>query len=452
VTSILDAVTLRSSPALAAGLIDAVGQSASAEVGPAMTRRYPTWPPSTRTAALRVLLAKADWTRALLDAVEQGAVPLGELALDQKQALAAHPDAKIAARAKGLLAKGGGLPNPDRQKVIDEFLPLTKKTGDAANGKAMFTKHCAACHMHTGEGNRIGPDLTGMAVHPKDHLIVDILDPSRSVEGNFRLYQVALQDGKVLNGMLASETKTTVELIDSQAKRYVLLREDIDSLTASPKSLMPDGFEKQMSPKELTDLLEFLTKRGKYLPIPLDKAATVVSTKGMFYREDDPAQAINLRDWKPRTVEGVPFVLVDPHGDKIPNMIMLNSPNGDVSNKMPKSATVTVNSAAKAIHILGGVSGWGYPLGTRGSTSLKVRLVYEDGKTEEHELKNGEHFADYIRRTDVPGSKFAFNVGGRQIRYLTITPGRPNVIKQIEFVKGDDRTAPIIVAVTVEGS
>ena len=32
-----------------------------------------------------------------------------------------------------------------------------------------------------------------------------------------------------------------------------------------------------------------------------------------------------------------------------------------------------------------------------------VRLHYADGKTEDHELKNGVHFADYIRRVDVPG-------------------------------------------------
>ena len=80
-----------------------------------------------------------------------------------------------------------------------------------------------------------------------------------------------------------------------------------------------------------------------------------------------------------------------------------------------------------------------------------VRLHYEDGKTEDHELKNGEHFADYIRRVDVPESKFAFSLRGRQqIRYLAIQPQRKEAIKQIEFVKGADDTAPVVMAVTVE--
>jgi hypothetical protein len=81
---------------------------------------------------------------------------------------------------------------------------------------------------------------------------------------------------------------------------------------------------------------------------------------------------------------------------------------------------------------------------------MTVRLHYEDGKTEDHELKNGEHFADYIRRVDVPGSKYAFGLQGKQIRYLVITPRRTETIKQVEFVKGPDDTAPVVMAVTVE--
>ena len=38
----------------------------------------------------------------------------------------------------------------------------------------------------------------------------------------------------------------------------MVLREEVEQLTASPKSIMPDGFEKAMQPQEMTDLLEFL--------------------------------------------------------------------------------------------------------------------------------------------------------------------------------------------------
>jgi len=117
---------------------------------------------------------------------------------------------------------------------------------------------------------------------------------------------------------------------------------------------------------------------------------------------------------------------------------------------MPKQVVVPCNTSAKAIHLLSGVSGWGYPYGEKGTVSLILRIHYENGKTEDHSLKNGIHFADYISRRDVPDSEFAFGLRGRQIRYLAIQPQRPDKIKEIEFVKGPDDTAPVVMALTVE--
>ena len=330
-------------------------------------------------------------------------------------------------------------------------MPLTKQTGDAAAGKLVFKNQCAKCHTHSGEGTKIGPDLTGMAVHPKHELLVHLIDPSRSVEGNYRVYTVLTADGTVINGLLASETKTTIELIDSEAKKRTVLRDEIENLQASPKSLMPEGFEKQVKPEELVNLLEFLTQRGKYVPIPLEKVATAVSTRGMFYDENSTAERLVFADWGPKTAEGVPFTLVDPQGTKSPNVILLYGPEGKVPPSMPRSVELPCSFPVKAIHLLSGVGGWAYPYGnSKGSVSMVVRLTYADGKTEEHNLLNGEHFADYIRRVDVPGSQFAFDLRGKQIRYLSVPVERDQPLSKIELVKGPDRTAPIVMAVTVE--
>jgi uncharacterized protein len=450
IDGVLEFITPRASPTLAAGLIDAIGASPIPAIGPLLVKRLGGLPPSARAAALRALLVRPDSTRALLDALDKGAVQLGDLTLDQKEALTTHPDMKIAARSKTILARGGGLPSADRQKVIDDLLPLTKRSGNADMGKLVFKKHCAACHMHSGEGNKVGPDLTGMATHPKSELVVHIMDPSRSVEGNFRVYRVTLQDGRVLNGLLASETKTSVEIIDAEAKKHLIQRDNIEELAASNKSLMPDGFEKLLSPDELVNLLEFLTQRGQYLPISLAKAATIASDRGMFFSMDSEVERLILKDWSPRTFKGVPFHFVDPRDSKVPNVVLLYGPQGQTAPKMPKSVKLTCNSPARAIHFLSGVSGWGFPYGEKGGVVMIVRLHYADGKTEDHPLRNGEHFADYIRRVDVPGSEFAFAMRGQQMRYLAITPKRADAIAEIELVKGPDASAPVVMAITVE--
>jgi len=451
VEDLLALLSPKTPPELAAGLLDAIGQSEAASGGEAIVEVVRGLTPASRQVAIRLLIARAAWTPALLTALDKGSVQLVELSLDQKQALANHPEAKIAEAAKKLLARGGGLPNADRQKVLAELLPLTEKTGDAAAGLAVFEKQCIKCHTHSGKGAKIGPDLTGMAVHPKAELLVHLIDPSRSVEGNYRVYTVAMDDGRILTGLLASESKTAIEIVDAEAKRHALVRDEIEELVASPKSLMPEGFEKQVTQDEIANLLEFLTQRGKYTPIPLQKYATVVTTKGMFNSEEAEAERLIFRDWSPKTIGEVPFLLVDPQGDKIANAIMLRAEQGTIPRKMPRSVTLPCNQPAKAIHLLSGVSGWGYPLGQEGSVTMIVRLKYEDGSTEDHELLNGKHFADYIRRVDVPDSQFAFALRGQQLRYLSIQPKKTNKINTIELVKGPDRCVPVVMAVTIEG-
>jgi putative heme-binding domain-containing protein len=447
---LLAAVTPRSSPQLSTGIIDALSASQAPTVGAALVKNMRGLSPTARAAALRVLLSRPESTRALLDGVDNGQVQLAELTLDQKQSLADHPNKAIARQARVLLERGGGLPSADRQKVIDQLTPVIAKSGDAKEGKLVFKKHCAVCHTHSGEGQKIGPDLTGMAVHPKHELLAQIMDPSRSVEGNYRLYRVVTEDGKVMNGLLASESKTALEIYDAEGKKHIVQRDNLSELVATAKSLMPDGFEKLLKENELLDLLEFLTERGKFLPLPLGKVATAVSTRGMFYSEDAPLERLIFKDWGPKTVEGVPFHLVDPEGERVPNVILFYGPQGKIPPKMPKSVALPCNAPAKAIHFLSGVSGWGYPFSEKGSVTLTVRLHYADGKSEDHALKNGEHFADYIRRVDVPGSKFAFALRGQQIRFLSVIPERADVIERIELVKGPDTTAPVVMAVTVE--
>jgi putative membrane-bound dehydrogenase-like protein len=450
VRTLLDLVTPDAPPEFAAGILTALQRSEVPDAGRLILKRLSGLTPATRAAGLGVLLSRPDWTRALLDGAANGDLRLTDLSLDQKQALSEHPNPRIRQRARALLSRSGALPNPDRQKVVEEFLPITKVKGDTAAGKLVFKDTCSKCHVHGGEGTRIGPDLTGMAVHPKDHLLVDILDPSRSVEGNFRAYTVMTKSGRVITGLLASESRTAIEVFDAEAKKQTILRSDIEQLVATNKSLMPDGFEKQLTRQQLTDLLEFLTQRGRYLPLPLDKVATAVSTRGMFVSPNAPAERLIFDDWKPRTFEGIPFQLTDPQEDRVPNVVLLYGPQGTLPPKMPKSVRLPCQAPAKAIHLLSGVSGWGFPYGEKGSVSLIVRLHYADGQTEDHPLKNGQEFADYIRRVDVPGSKFAFNLHGRQIRYLAVHPQRTATVEQIEFVKGPDDTAPVVMAVTIE--
>lgn len=439
----------RTEPGMAQGILKAIERSGDSGTGQLVLSQWRSFTPVLKQQALELLMRRPEWTRSLLIAVQSGDVAVSELAADQVQRLSTHPNQELAHQARNVLTRSGALPNPDRQRVIEQMLPAIQHAGDVSRGKAVFEKTCAKCHQHGSMGTAIGPNLTGFAVHSKEKILAEVLDPNRSVEGNFRQYVVSTIDGQVISGLLASETRTALELIDSQAQKHIVLREDIENLVSSQKSIMPEGLEKELTTDQLNDLLEFLTAKGKFVPIPLDKVATVVTTRGMFHPGDDGPDRLIFEDWSPKTAAEVPFVLVDPRGGR-PNGILLHGPWGTLPPSMPKSVELPCNCPATAIHLLSGISGWGYPAHREPTVSMIVRVNYADGETEEHPLVNGRHFADYFRRVDVPESQFAFSLGNQQLRYLSIRPKRTAPIRSIEFVKGTDPTAPIIMAVTIE--
>ena len=200
----------------------------------------------------------------------------------------------------------------------------------------------------------------------------------------------------------------------------------------------------------MTDLLEFLTSKGKFVPLPMASVATAVSDNPLFHDGTDGPDQMIFSDWGPKEFKGVPFQLIDPQNGKRANIVLLNGPNGSLPPKMPKSVSLPCNMVIKNLHLLSGVSGWGFPYSSDETVSMIVRIHYEDGETEDHELINGVHFADYIRKVDVPKSEFAFSLRGQQLRYLTVQPKRQVPILTIDLVKGPDASAPMVMAVTAE--
>jgi putative heme-binding domain-containing protein len=235
--AILDLIGPRVAPEFANKLLETAGRTHQKDFGEKLAQRVAGFTPGLRATGVRVLLSKNDWVPALLLALDENKISLGDLSADQKQALVSSTNRQIASRARKILSRGGALPSADRQKVVEDFMPLTNREGDPAAGKLVFTKQCAKCHTHTAAAadGKVGPDLSGFAVHPKQELLIAILDPSRSVEGNFKAYTVTTDDGRQITGLLGSESKTAVELVDADGKRQSILRENIDQLVPSQK-------------------------------------------------------------------------------------------------------------------------------------------------------------------------------------------------------------------------
>src|SRR5262249_52201338 len=142
----------------------------------------------------------------------------------------------------------------------------------------------------------------------------------------------------------------------------------------------------------------------------------------------------------------IPFQVLEPRDGKR-NAIVLRS-GWRPDNPYPDAVSVPCNRACKAIHLLSGVAGSGYPQIKDKSVTMVVRLHYADGTKEDHGLLNAVHFANLDANSNVPGSKQAFTFllpvpGGLngswshgQVRYLAIAPQKTDLkIKTIEFTK-----------------
>ena len=155
--------------------------------------------------------------------------------------------------------------NKDRQKVIDSYRLVLALHGDAEHGLKVFTKNCSTCHRLGNIGNDVGPNLSTVSDKSSDYLLTNILDPNRSVEPRYISYLAELTDGRLLTGVLTSETGPSVTLVSQDGKQHPLLRSDLESLASTGKSLMPEGLEKDVKPQEMADLLAFIRSSGPSL-------------------------------------------------------------------------------------------------------------------------------------------------------------------------------------------
>ena len=91
-------------------------------------------------------------------------------------------------------------------------------------------------------------------------IILELLDPSGQIQAEFRNYIVETVDGRIFNGLLASETATSVTLIQEKGVLVSILRKDIEVFEASGQSLMPSNLYEQVSPEDAASLIAYLRR------------------------------------------------------------------------------------------------------------------------------------------------------------------------------------------------
>ena len=218
--------------------------------------------PSLRAQAFGILISRDAWRDELLQALESKRLAPTDLDAASRQRLLVHKSPAVSERAAKVLAVDL---NTDRVKLVGEYLPIVRAGGDPQHGSQLFAKRCAQCHKLGDVGHAVGPDLVSLTDKSAEALITAILDPNRAVEAKFLTFTAITKSGVTHSGILASETASSLTLRAAEGKEVTLLRNEIDELQSSTKSLMPEGLEKELKPADAAALIAYVRTN---IPLP----------------------------------------------------------------------------------------------------------------------------------------------------------------------------------------
>jgi putative heme-binding domain-containing protein len=245
--------------------IEAMSTASDARAASILVADWSSKSPKVQSAAIEAMFQRQNRLPLLLDALQRGEIPLSTLDAARREQLRNNPDAEIRRRATALLA-GQAAPK-DRQEVLARYTSALSLARDVGRGQTVFQRQCAKCHRVRDQGYVVGPDLAATVQRTDEMLVSDAFDPSNQITAGYNSYTIVTEDGRIFTGVLAAESATGVTLRREEGKEDTILRKDIDEMSASSVSLMPERVEQEITPQEFADLIAYLRQAfGPELP------------------------------------------------------------------------------------------------------------------------------------------------------------------------------------------
>lgn len=217
--------------------------------------RWKSLTPQTREKAIERFSSYPPQLKALLQAVANQKLPAAAFTIAQIAQLRKNADPEIQALSLRIFGKQD---TSSRSELIARYADSLRLNGNPAHGKQLYLERCSSCHKLAGEGNPVGPDLESVRQAGKETLLINILDPNREVAPRYVAYDVETKSGDAFTGVIANETTASVLLRGANKLELNLQRDAIIRLENSGKSLMPEGLEQDLTPQDVSDLLEYV--------------------------------------------------------------------------------------------------------------------------------------------------------------------------------------------------
>jgi len=216
--------------------------------------------PEAQKLSVDLLSGRLPFAKQLLNAIEKKQIPASMLTASHARRIVSFEDEKLSEQLKrvwGTVRSTSAEKLAQIERLRTELTAEVIAAADIQDGKKLYQQNCAICHVMKGQGGAVGPDLTGSDRKNMTYLLENLVDPSSSVADSYRSSNVLLYDGRLLIGIVLSQTKKTLVL---QTKDGVvkLDQEDVELIKQTQLSLMPDGLLDQMTGKQRAALFKFL--------------------------------------------------------------------------------------------------------------------------------------------------------------------------------------------------
>ncbi|MFN9445848.1 MAG: PVC-type heme-binding CxxCH protein [Pirellulaceae bacterium] len=216
-------------------------------------------PPELIPVAVRSLLQRPASIARLLDQIDSSKLSADQIPGDAWSTITSQKDAQLATRGAKLR---GATQSIQWESIATDYRTAWRDPGVISAGKELFQKHCASCHRIHGIGQDIGPALGSLAAKANDQIALSVAEPSREVDPRYQVFQAVTTDQQVVVGILLESNDQAVVLKTAQGKEERIERTELEQLTSSGKSLMPEGLLPLLNPQQFRDLLDFL-RRGE---------------------------------------------------------------------------------------------------------------------------------------------------------------------------------------------
>ena len=235
------------------------------DIGEFVLNHWEKMTPQVRDQAINVLMGDPSRVEMLLDAVEENKILVSTIGWGRRVSLMRDKGGDEEARAlrdraRELLSRDPAA----RKQVVEEYKAAVEQyEGNRERGKEIFTTVCGTCHQMGGElGTAFGPDAATFQHWTPQALIAKILDPNRSVADGYDMWIVELENGGTVSGVMVNEMDQSITLRSVNGSEMIIARSEIESITGSSTSPMPEGLEQRINEEDMANLITFIRSGG----------------------------------------------------------------------------------------------------------------------------------------------------------------------------------------------